>query len=159
MCRTWSSCMHMTVIRMWLSIKLQATVDETKSKIATQKVGQVIIMVRLASPACMLCPVFTVAACTCYALCRMCLHWGCTLADMLIDVTRSMWRVTQFHCEWAIVATQTMALTDETFSPWSSPYRSSHWIGRSMSGLRPCCCHRGGTDVFFIKNNGICLMV
>ena len=31
MCRTWNSCMHMTVIRMWLTIKTQATIYETKS--------------------------------------------------------------------------------------------------------------------------------
>ena len=36
------------------------------------------------------------------------------------------------------VATQIMASTDETFLPCSSTYRSSHWIGRSTSGLRPC---------------------
>jgi len=31
MCRTWSSCKHMTIIKMGLSIKPQATVYETKS--------------------------------------------------------------------------------------------------------------------------------
>ena len=36
-----------------------------------------------------------------------------------------------------------MASTDETFLPCGSTYRSSHWIGRSTSGLRPCCCYRG----------------
>ena len=47
-----------------------------------------------------------------------CLHWGCTLADMLIDVAIGEvgpcdeWL---FHCEWAIMATKTMALTDEPF--------------------------------------------
>ena len=35
-----------------------------------------------------------------------------------------------------------MASTDETFLPCGSTYRSSHWIGRSTSGLRPCCCAR-----------------
>ena len=42
MCRTWSSCMHMTLIRMWLSIKPQATVYETKSinVWTTQNLGQ-----------------------------------------------------------------------------------------------------------------------
>jgi len=40
-----------------------------------------------------------------------------------------------------------MASTGETFLPWSSPFHSSHWIGRSTSGLRPYCCHRGGTAV------------
>ena len=40
------------------------------------------------------------------------------------------------------VATQIMALTDATFLSCSSPYHSSHWIGRSTSGLRPCCCRR-----------------
>ena len=39
------------------------------------------------------------------------------------------------------VATQIMASTDETFLSCGSPYRSSHWIGRSTSGLCPCCCH------------------
>jgi len=36
------------------------------------------------------------------------------------------------------VATQIMASTDETFLPCGNTYRSSHWIGRSTSGLRPC---------------------
>ena len=33
------------------------------------------------------------------------------------------------------------------FLPWGSPYCSSHWIGRSTTGLRPCCFHREGTAV------------
>ena len=37
---------------------------------------------------------------------------------------RSVHVTSDFHCEWAIVATQTMASTDETFLPWGSPYRS-----------------------------------
>ena len=32
------------------------------------------------------------------------------------------------------------------FLSCGSPYRSSHIIGRSMSGLRPCCCHSGGRE-------------
>jgi len=66
MYRTWSSCMHMTVIRMWLSIKLQATVYETKCtdihNCNTESGSG--HMIRLASPACMSCPVCMVAACT-----------------------------------------------------------------------------------------------
>ena len=27
--------------------------------------------------------------------------------------------------------------------PCGYVYRSSHWIGNSVSGLRPCCCHGG----------------
>ena len=60
---------------------------------------------------------------------------------------RSVHITSDFHCEWAIVAMQTMASTDETFLPWGSPYHSSHWIGRSTSGLCLCCCHWGGTAV------------
>jgi len=46
---------------------------------------------------------------------------------MLIDVAiiGEGQTMSDFHCEWAIVATQTMASTDETFWPWGSPYRSS----------------------------------
>ena len=102
----------------------------------------------------MSCPVCTVATC---------MHTGldtpCALQDVsevaLSQTSSPMWPLLErsvhvtsdFHCEWAIVAMQTMASTDETFLPWCSPYRSSHWIGRSTSGLRPCCCHRGGMTV------------
>jgi len=55
---------------------------------------------------------------------------------------RSVHVTSDFNCEWAIVATQTTATTDETFLPWGSPYHSSHCIGRSTCGDRPCCCHR-----------------
>ena len=60
---------------------------------------------------------------------------------------RSVHVTSDFHREWAVVAMQTMASTDETFLPWGSPYHSSHWIGRSTSGLRPYCCHWRGTAV------------
>ena len=30
------------------------------------------------------------------------------------------------------------------FLPCGSPYHSDHRIGRFTSGLRPCCCYRGG---------------
>ena len=86
-----------------------------------------------------------------HVLCRMCLHWGCTLADMLIDV--AIGEVgpcdeSDFHCEWAIHSGNANSGIDRwTFSPWGSPYRSSHWIGRSTSGLHPYCCHRGGMAV------------
>jgi len=40
---------------------------------------------------------------------------------MLIDVAiEEIVHVTSdFHCEWVVVTTQTMALTDETFLPWA----------------------------------------
>jgi len=113
-----------------------------------------------------------------HILCRMCLHWGGTLTDMLIYVAigkvgpcdewlplcvgysgnanngikrwpleRSVHVMSDFHCAWATVATLTMPSTDETFLPWGSPYHSSHWIGRSTSGLRLCYCHRGDMAV------------
>ena len=80
---------------------------------------------------------------------------GCVYTEVALSPTcslvwpleRSVHVTSDFHSEWAIVATQTMVSTDEAFSPWGSPYRSSHWIGRSTSGLRPCCCHRGGAAV------------
>ena len=81
---------------------------------------------------------------------------GCVYTEVALSPTcSSMWPLLErsvhvtsdFHCEWAIVATQTMASTDETFLPWGSPYRSSDWTGRSTSGLRPCCCHWRGTTV------------
>jgi len=47
-----------------------------------------------------------------------------TPTDMLIDVAleRSVFNVTSdFHCEWAIVAIQTMAPMDETFFAMGQP--------------------------------------
>ena len=56
-----------------------------------------------------------------------------------------LWRITSTVS--GLVATQIMASTDETFLPCGSPYRSSHWIGRSTSGFHPCCCHQGGRQL------------
>ena len=50
--------------------------------------------------------------------CAGCVYTEVTLADMLIDVAIGEvgpYVTSDFHCEWAIVATQTMASTDETF--------------------------------------------
>jgi len=124
MCKTWSSCMHMTVIRMRLSIKPQATVYETKTT-NMHNCNTESAWVRLASPACMSCLVCMVAdahgsstPCALQALAPTC--------SSVWPLERSVHVTCDFQCEWAIVATQTMALTDETFLPWGSPYRSSH---------------------------------
>ena len=59
---------------------------------------------------------------------------GCVYTEVALSPTSSsMWPLLEksvhvtndFHCEWAIVATQTMASTNETFLPWGSPYRYS----------------------------------
>ena len=64
---------------------------------------------------------------------------GCVYTEVALLLTcSSMWPLersvhvaSDFHCEWAIVATQTMASMDETFLPWGSPYRSIviEWVG------------------------------
>ena len=75
----------------------------------------------------MSCPVYTVAACTrvqhtmCFA--------GCVYTEVALSLTcSSMWPLerlvhvtSDFHCEWAIVAMQTMASTDEPFRHGVAP--------------------------------------
>jgi len=61
-----------------------------------------------------------------------------------------------FHWE---VATQIMASADGTFCPWGSPYYSSHWIGRSVNGLPPCCHHRGGRPLLVHAFNSSCSLL
>ena len=138
MCKTWSSCMHMTVIRMWLSIKPQVTVYEAKS-IDMHNTESGSGMVQQA----------------CHARCVWLLHaHGSSTPRALQDVStlrlhsrRLLWHAIALidvaigevgPCdEWLSLwaAMQIMASTDETFLSCGSPYRSSHWIGRSMSGL------------------------
>jgi len=51
---------------------------------------------------------------------------GCVYTEVALSpICSSMWPLersvhvtSDVHCEWAIVAMQTMALTDETFLPW-----------------------------------------
>ena len=95
-----------------------------------------------ASPAGILCLVSIVAACMHTTLWW---HFRCLLwrAITLIDVAiGEVGPCDEWLPLW--VATQIMVSTDETFLPCSSPYRFSHWIGRSMSDLRTYCCHWGG---------------
>ena len=44
------------------------------------------------------------------------------------------------------------------FVPCGSPNCSSHWIGRSMSGLNPCCCHWGGIQ-FMSWHWVVCVLI
>ena len=66
------------------------------------------------------------------ALSLTCGHWR----------DRSMWLVT---FTWSGHAYN--GIGRWTFLAWGSACHSSHWIGRSVSGLRPCSCHRGGMVV------------
>ena len=149
------SGLHMTAIRMWLSIKPQATVYEIKSTDmhnCNTKGGSMHVMPGLNG-----CCMHTGLAH--HVLCRS-VYTEVALSptcSSMWPLERSVHVTSDFHCEWAIVATQTMASTDETFLPWGSPYRCSHWIGRSTSGLRPYCCHRGGTAVRWVV--GHCILV
>ena len=85
--------------------------------------------IALKSLSSMSCPVCTVAACTriqhitCFA--------GCVYTEVALSLTSSsMWPLLErsvhvtsdFHCEWAIVAMQTMASTDDTFLPWGTDW-------------------------------------
>ena len=133
----------MTVIRMWLSIK-NLRPQYMKQNLQTCTIQK---WVRH-GPAGMSCPVCMVAACTRVQ------HIMCFAGQVYTEVellSSFMTCDSPHQCgevgpcdEWLPlwVATQIMALTDATFLSCSSPYRSSHWIGRSTSGLRPCCCRR-----------------
>ena len=83
-------------------------------------------MVRLASPACIMPGLYGCCMHTGLAhhvLCR-CVYTEVTLADMLIDVAIGEVGPCDellFQCEWAIVATQTVASTDEPFRHGVAP--------------------------------------
>ena len=57
---------------------------------------------------------------------------------------QSMWQVTLTHVKQGFrkATIQTIA---STFLARGSPYCSSYWICSSVSGVRPCCSHWGGT--------------
>ena len=131
------------VIRMWLSIKPQATVYEPKSTdMHNTESGSGMVQQ------------------ACHARCVWLLHaHGSSTPCALQDVSTLRWHSCYllWHAialivvaigevgpcdEWLPlwVAMQIMALTDETFLPWGSPYCSSHWRGRSTSGSRTCYC-------------------
>jgi len=81
-------------------------------------------------------------------------HWGgvnrwSVLALVVIAVVIeevvpcNQWPLTSTQAKLVGQASgQTVASTDETFLPCSSPYCSSHWIGRSMKVVKPDRAHK-----------------
>ena len=120
--------------------KPQATVYDTKSTDIRSCSCTTQNWVRLARPAGMTCLVCMVAACTWDV---SILRWHCChlLWHAIALIDAAIGEVGECD-EWLPlwVAMQIMALTDETFLPWGSPYCSSHWRGRSTSGSRTCYC-------------------
>ena len=118
MCRT---CMQMTVIRMWLSIKPQATVYETKytdmHNCNTESGSS--HMVRLASPACMSCPVCMGArAHGSSSPCALQGVYTLRLHSHRHAHRCGHWRGRSRHKQW-----------HWQMKPFCHPYCSSYWIG------------------------------
>ena len=84
-----------------------------------------------------------------HVLCRTCLHWGGTLAVFMTCDSprrcghcrgRSMWWVTS-----TVNVNAYNGINRWNLLPCGSPYCSILWIGRTTSGLHPCCWQPGGT--------------
>ena len=120
--RTWSSCMHVTDIRMWLNLRQQNVTKKVWMRI-THNVRRLVQ----------------------HMLQVMEMAWtdDSTPAISFLHTlhTSSLHRARNFNTGTVSQETKTNGIER---LPCGYLYCSRHWIGKSMSVLHPCCRHWGG---------------
>ena len=132
-CRTWSSCMHMTVIGMWQNLRPQDIIEKYTHVQHKNCESTLVILYK--------------ACCTQAGPAHSAGHVEIAWTD---DSTLAIFwhRCNQKRLESSGFNTSTVSQAAKINSidrlPCSYLCCSSQWIGKSMSCLHPCCCHWGG---------------